>query len=204
MTTERTSETREVFDPFLGKTVEIDNNFLNRLRGKYACGPTLANGEPEFGYREFQTPPIQHEAAAMIEDLRSRLAAMQAALEESELSHLICGVIGNCKCPGDENGADASKAMCSKIAAAIRAALQDGEQGRGKNESEGYMSDGLEKITIRMRNGQHSIMNVCGNAPPRNGNRVVIATSGIGCFAAELTPSGWVIITEPVRLYPVT
>ena len=67
------TETREAFDPFEGKTVQIRNDLVLRLRGQYACGPTLPNGEPEFGWREFETPPIQHEAAAEIERPRAAL-----------------------------------------------------------------------------------------------------------------------------------
>lgn len=63
------SETRTVHDPFLGQTVEVSNRLVDRLRGRYASGPMLANGEPEFGWREFQVPPIQHEAAAELERL---------------------------------------------------------------------------------------------------------------------------------------
>lgn len=67
------SETYAIQDPFLNKTVEISHNLTDRLRGKYACGPVMANGEPEFGWREFPTPPVQHEAAAEIERLRAAL-----------------------------------------------------------------------------------------------------------------------------------
>lgn len=68
------TETREIYDPFHGKTVSIRNDLVLRLRGKYANGPTLPNGEPEFGWREFPTLPIQKEAADKIERL---LAAIQ-------------------------------------------------------------------------------------------------------------------------------
>ena len=61
---------RTVFDPFLNKDVQVSDRLVDRLRGRYACGPTMPNGEPEFGWREFQTSPIQHEAAAEIERLR--------------------------------------------------------------------------------------------------------------------------------------
>lgn len=47
---------------------------------------------------------------------------MESALEESELSHVICGVLNCTDCPGDENGADPTQAKCRKIALAIRAA----------------------------------------------------------------------------------
>lgn len=77
------TETREVFDPFDGKTVQIRNDLVRRLRGQYACGPTLASGEPEFGWRQFETPPIQHEAADEIDHLRSALTKV-ADLVDSE------------------------------------------------------------------------------------------------------------------------
>lgn len=67
------SETRTVHDPFLGEDVEVSNKLVDRLRGKYAQGPMLPNGEPEFGWRQFQTPPIQHEAATEIERLQAML-----------------------------------------------------------------------------------------------------------------------------------
>lgn len=70
------SETRAIHDPFLNKTVEISDRLTDRLRGRYAVGPTLPNGEPEFGWREHKTPPIQHEAAAEIERLRNLLEAI--------------------------------------------------------------------------------------------------------------------------------
>lgn len=67
------SETHKLHDPLVGKEVEISSRLADRLRGKYACGPTLPDGEPEFGWRQFETPPIQHEAAAEIERLRAAL-----------------------------------------------------------------------------------------------------------------------------------
>lgn len=70
------SETRTVHDPFLGKDVEVSDNLLDRLRGRYAMGPALPNGEPEFGWREFPTPPIQKEAAQVIERMSSVLRAI--------------------------------------------------------------------------------------------------------------------------------
>lgn len=75
---------REVFDPFMNKTVEISSRLTDRLRGKYAVGPTLPNGEPEFGWRQHETPPIQHEAADRIESLErwigfyKRIAAIRS------------------------------------------------------------------------------------------------------------------------------
>lgn len=54
-------------------TAPIHPNLLDRLRGQYAIGPHLPNGLPEFGFRQFEAPPIQHEAAAAIELLRAVL-----------------------------------------------------------------------------------------------------------------------------------
>jgi hypothetical protein len=57
----------------MNKDVQISDKLTDRLRGRYACGPHLPNGNPEFGWRQFQAPPIQHEAAAEIERLREAL-----------------------------------------------------------------------------------------------------------------------------------
>ena len=73
-------ETRTVHDPFLNKDVQVSNRLTDRLRGRYANGPTLANGEPEFGWREFPTPPIQKEAAAEIERLTIENWQLKGAL----------------------------------------------------------------------------------------------------------------------------
>lgn len=51
-------ETRTVYDPFLGQDVQISDHLVDRLRGIYASGPHLPNGNPEFGWRQFQSPPI--------------------------------------------------------------------------------------------------------------------------------------------------
>lgn len=55
------AETREVHDPFAGKTVSINNDLVRRLRGEYAVGPTLPNGEPEFGWRKMGEPSAEIE-----------------------------------------------------------------------------------------------------------------------------------------------
>lgn len=67
--------TRTVNDPFSGKDVQVSDRIIDRLRGKYACGPHLPNGNPEFGWRQFEAPPIQHEAAARIEALETEIDA---------------------------------------------------------------------------------------------------------------------------------
>lgn len=64
------AKTREVHDPFLNKTVQVSDDLVDRLRGKYAIGPTMPNGEPEFGWSNYPAPPIQLEAAAEINNLR--------------------------------------------------------------------------------------------------------------------------------------
>ena len=39
-------EGREVFDPFLNKTVKVSDKLTDRLRGRYAIGPTMDKGTP--------------------------------------------------------------------------------------------------------------------------------------------------------------
>jgi hypothetical protein len=75
------SKTRTVHDPFLDKDVQVSDRLVDRLRGKYASGPHLPNGNPEFGWRQFQAPPIQHEAADEIESLRAQLAEAKEIME---------------------------------------------------------------------------------------------------------------------------
>lgn len=75
------SDARTIFDPFLGKDVVIVDRLTDRLRGNYACGPHLPNGRPEFGFRQFQAPPIQHEAAVVLD----------AVIAELRRLHEICG-----------------------------------------------------------------------------------------------------------------
>lgn len=76
------TETRTVHDPFLGQDVQISNRLVDRLRGIYASGPHLPNGNPEFGWRQFQAPPIQHEAAAEIEKLQAEIERLNNLLRE--------------------------------------------------------------------------------------------------------------------------
>jgi hypothetical protein len=74
-------ETRTVHDPFTGQDVQISNRLVDRLRGKYASGPHLPNGRPEFGWRQFEAPPIQHEAADRIEELVTMLLELRSDLD---------------------------------------------------------------------------------------------------------------------------
>jgi hypothetical protein len=66
----------------------------NRLRGKYAIGPIMANGEPEFGWQQHSGlpitqrkgdgfPPIYGEAASTIEALLTRIEALEAERDEA-------------------------------------------------------------------------------------------------------------------------
>ena len=75
------AETRTMHDPFTGKDVQISDRLVDRLRGKYASGPHLPNGNPEFGWRQFQSPPIQHEAADRIEALEAALHKINALID---------------------------------------------------------------------------------------------------------------------------
>ena len=68
--------TRTVHDPFHGKDVQISDKLTDRLRGKYACGPMLPSGEPEFGWRQMPEIPIQVAAAARIAELEVALRAL--------------------------------------------------------------------------------------------------------------------------------
>jgi len=68
--------------------VEIDiKELINNLRCRYATGPYVENGEPEFGYRdmsckmEVELPtPIMLKAADAFEYLQDRLRAAEAEL----------------------------------------------------------------------------------------------------------------------------
>jgi hypothetical protein len=76
------SEVRKVHDPFQGRDIEISDRLTDRLRGKYACGPAMPDGEPEFGWRQFEAPAIQHEAATALDLLQAELAALEKARDE--------------------------------------------------------------------------------------------------------------------------
>lgn len=91
------AERRVVFDPFFSKEVEVSDKLTDRLCGRYARGPTMPNGEPEFGWFDFNVPPIQREAADRIEQLERLLGECEVALgtetnlrlaAESELSRI--------------------------------------------------------------------------------------------------------------------
>jgi hypothetical protein len=77
------AETRTVHDPFLNKDVQVSARLTDRLRGKYAVGPIVPDGEPEFGWRLFPVPPIQPEAAAEIDRLSAKL--VEATEERDDL-----------------------------------------------------------------------------------------------------------------------
>lgn len=68
----------------------MQGDIVNRLRGKYPCGPRLPNGEPEFGWREFDPDALAHllkkpsaimgEAADEIERLRKENADLRSVV----------------------------------------------------------------------------------------------------------------------------
>lgn len=74
------AKTREVHDPFLNKTVQVSDDLVDRLRGKYAIGPTMPNGEPEFGWSNYPAPLIQLEAADEIERLKGMIDKVARAM----------------------------------------------------------------------------------------------------------------------------
>jgi predicted dinucleotide-binding enzyme len=76
-------ETRDVYDPFFGKLVKVSDRLTDRLRGRYAVGPTLPNGEPEFGWREHEVPPIQRRAADEIDSLVASAKVLAGLLARS-------------------------------------------------------------------------------------------------------------------------
>lgn len=73
----------EVTDPFTGQVVKILARLTDRLRGRYAMGPTLPSGEPEFGFRQMPTVPIQLEAACEIDRLREKLRRRDDAIAKA-------------------------------------------------------------------------------------------------------------------------
>lgn len=77
------AETRTIRDPFLGKDVEISDKLTDRLRGRYAVGSMLPNGEPEFGWRQHEAVPIAIEAAAEIDRLQIEITNYQITLTEA-------------------------------------------------------------------------------------------------------------------------
>lgn len=77
-------ETHTVHDPFLKRDVEVSSKLTDRLRGKYAKGPTMPDGEPEFGWSQFETPPIQHEAADAIDALQARVKELESGIAHAQ------------------------------------------------------------------------------------------------------------------------
>lgn len=61
----------------------MTTDIVDRLRGQYAVGPHLPNGQPEFGIRQFQSTPINREAAEYIEMLRARLELADKTMDEN-------------------------------------------------------------------------------------------------------------------------
>jgi hypothetical protein len=91
------SDARTIFDPFLGKDVVIIDRLTDRLRGNYACGPHLPNGQPEFGWRQFQAPPIQHEAAAVLDAVIAELRRLHELTGHQTTADILAAVGGGPK-----------------------------------------------------------------------------------------------------------
>ncbi len=62
-----------------------------------------------------------------------------------------------------------------------------------------------DKVTVRMTSGDLRQLEACGVIPPHKGQHaIIVRNEDSSCFAARLTPTGYVLIEEPVRLFPVT
>lgn len=74
---------------------------INRLRGKYSMGPHLPNGDPEFGWRQFQATPINLEAANALEAQRHKIAALKK-LDSEAVEHVEMVIAMRTGFTGDE------------------------------------------------------------------------------------------------------
>lgn len=75
---------RDGYESIIARATSVKD----RLKGKYPVGPIQANGEPEFGYRIFETlpdgkpfPAIQTEASDMIAELLGELTLTRHRLQ---------------------------------------------------------------------------------------------------------------------------
>jgi hypothetical protein len=70
---------------FYPALVSQPGDIVDRLRGRYAVGPIGADGQPEFGYRQFDDmPPINHEAADVILEQRRIIQQLEVLIEDRE------------------------------------------------------------------------------------------------------------------------
>ena len=94
----------------------MKGGLVMRLRGQYPVGPEV-NGEPEFGYRQFDpVRPIQNEAADVIESQAKQIAELEAKA--------ICYVSHNIKWLG-EKGAPGWCLGCGKHRSLIRESSEE-------------------------------------------------------------------------------
>lgn len=64
------------------------------------------------------------------------------------------------------------------------------------------MGNNIETTHVRTITGDVKPMTVSGPGPMHNGQRlIVVQDESLRCYAARLTPSGFVIVDEPVRLF---
>ncbi|HEY9219579.1 MAG TPA: hypothetical protein VIO94_16140 [Phenylobacterium sp.] len=103
----------------------------NRLRGRYALGPIMANGEPEFGYRVFTElpggqpfPAIYGEAADMIDALLAENEKLRASLLEAVGALKLAREI--CEDAQKDTYMDVSDEVFDKIDAALKSAQKAG------------------------------------------------------------------------------
>jgi hypothetical protein len=133
------NETRLIYDPFTEKHVEISDNLTDRLRGRYAIGPKLENGEPEFGWREHDVPPIQIEAAERIEEY-------EKVLQDPVVVHLNM-LRGGIAKPSVENILHLYPEILNRIKA-LEAALFDAQQAL---ITEGMARDKAEALAKQLQ-----------------------------------------------------
>ena len=85
----------------------MNENITDRLRCRYALGPILADGEPEFGWRDFSGPaiegmvlptPLMLEAAEAIAAKDAEIAQLRQALKDCQTVAIMRGDQYLCDC----------------------------------------------------------------------------------------------------------
>lgn len=71
-----------------------EQDITERLRGQYRIGPHLPNGKPEFGFRQFESTPLQHAAAAEIERLRAEIIRLNGVIRKATDTLLVAAAPG--------------------------------------------------------------------------------------------------------------
>lgn len=147
---------------------------IHRLRGQYAVGK---GDPPEFGFRQFETPSIQHEAAAALERLQARVEELEktgdALLADArDLRAANAGLLARVSTLGDSlAAAEAERDALRERAEALeellrRTALRWSEEYVG-HAVEWTMNDDLWLASIRAALEQ---ANADGRVPPVKGD----------------------------------